>query len=123
MVEFDSVFLSRIHREALRKRVWFRVLDSAERAILTLVPRCMEKPRSTKLIDVLAKIIVKIKSASTSQIVNLVNQVGRPLAERLSRIAQKWGHKTAYEWATDDGFSKYLTLVSMNNIPCPRMGP
>jgi hypothetical protein len=122
LVEFDSLFLLKMRRKAFRKGVWFKVLDGAERAILSLVPRCMEKPRSAKLIDMLAKIIVKIKVALKSQIRDLVSQVGRPLAGRLSCIARKWGHKTAAKWAVDEGFWKYLAMVNMNNIQTFRVG-
>jgi hypothetical protein len=116
-VEFDSFFLSKMRRKALRKGVWFRVLDCSERAMLSLVPRCMEKPRSAKLIDMLAKIIVKIKDALKSRIHDLISQVGRPSARRLSLIAQKWGNMAAVGWALDAGFWEYLTVVDMNNIP------
>jgi hypothetical protein len=115
-VEFNSDFLLRIRRHALRKGVWFRVLDSAERAILSLVPRCMETPRSSKLINMLAKIVVKINDALRSNVTDLVSRVGRPLAKKLSRIAQKWGHTTAAEWAVDEGFAWYLAIVNMNGI-------
>jgi hypothetical protein len=116
MVEFDSACLLRIRRAALRRGVWYRVLDCTERAILSLVPRCMEKPRSAKLIDILARIIVKIENALKSPMASLVSQVGRPLARKLSQIAQKWGHKTAGECATDDRFSRYLAIVNLNNV-------
>jgi hypothetical protein len=106
-----------MRREALRKGVWFRVLDRAERAILTLVPRCMEKPRSAILVDMLAKIIVKIKSALKSQMADLISQVGRPLARKLSCIAQKWGHKTADKWVNDARFWGFLTIVYVNDVP------
>jgi hypothetical protein len=115
-VEFNSGFLLRIRRHALRKGVWFRVLDSAERAILSLVPRCMEKARSSKLIDMLAKIVVKIMEALKSSVTDLVSRVGRPLAKKLSGIAMKWGHRTAAEWAVDEGFARYLAIVNMNGI-------
>jgi hypothetical protein len=122
LVKFDSLFLLRVRRKALRNGVWFKVLDSVERAILNLVPRCVETPRSAKLIDALAKIIVKINDALKSQVHDLISRVGRPLAKRLSRIALNWGHKTAVEWALDEGFWKYLAIVNMNNIPGFRVG-
>lgn len=121
MVEFDSVYLLRMRREALRKGVWFKVLNRAERAILNLVPRCMGKPRSAKLIEMLAKMIVKVKEALKSEIANFTSHVGKPLARKLSRIAQKWGHKTAHKWATDERFAKYLAIVNMNDIPAFRV--
>jgi hypothetical protein len=121
MVEFSSEFFLKLRREALRRRVWFRVLNSTERALLYLVPRCMKTPKNATLIDVLAKIIVKIKDALKSPIADLVNRVGRPLALRLSRIAQEWGHKTAGEWASDEGFARYLAMRHLNSIARGRL--
>jgi hypothetical protein len=121
MVEFSSAFLLKMRREALRKRVWFKVLDGTERALLYLVPRCMETPKNATLIDALARIIVKIKNALKSRLADLVFQVGKPLAEKLSRVAQEWGHKTACEWARDEGFWNYLTIVNLNGSPEPRI--
>ncbi len=114
MSEFDSVFLMRLRNEALRKGVWFRVLDRLERSIVNLVPMCMDKPKNAKLIDVLAKIVVKIKDALRGHMNDLISQVGRPLATRVSLIAQKWGHRTAYKWAADKGFSEYLAIMALN---------
>lgn len=116
MARFDSVFLLRIRAHALRKGVWFRVLNRAERAILYLVPRCMETPRSSTLIDMLAKIVVKIKNALQSSVAILTNQVGKPLAKTFSQIALQWGHKTAAGWAENASFARYLAIVNMNNI-------
>jgi hypothetical protein len=121
MVEFSSAFLLKMRREALRKRVWFKVLDGTERALFYLVPRCMETPKNATLIDALARIIVKIKNALKSRLANLVFQVGKPLAEKLSLVAQEWGHKAACEWARDEGFWKYLTIVNLNSSPGPRI--
>ena len=121
MVEFSSGFFLKLRREALRKRVWFKVLNSTERALLYLVPICMETPRNATLIDLLTEIIVKIKDALKSPIANLINQVGKPLALRLSRIAQEWGHKTAGEWASDEGFAKYLAMRHLNSTARSRL--
>jgi hypothetical protein len=121
IVEFTPHFFLKLRREALRRRVWFRVLNSTERALLYLVPRCMKTPKNATLIDVLAKIIVKIKDALKSPIADLVNQVGRSLALRLSRIAQDWGHKTAGEWASDEGFARYLAMRHLNSAARSRL--
>lgn len=121
MVKFCSGFFLKLRREALRRRVWFRVLNCTERALLYLVPICIETPRNATLIELLAKIIVKIKDALKSPIVDLVNRVGKPLALRLSRIAQEWGYKTAGEWASDKGFARYLAMRHLNSVAQSRL--
>ena len=119
---FDSIFLSKMRRQALRNGVWYNVLDSVERAIINLVPKCMKEPRSKILIDILEKIIAKIQNASRSSLVDFINHFGKPLARRISCIAQEWGNKPAQAWAEDEGFSRYLTIVNMNSFePRKRM--
>ena len=116
-MRIDSSYLARLRERAKRRNVWFGALCRGERDILDLTIRCVDQPRSPKLIDILAKIIVKIKRALTGPMLRLMEEVGRPLAKKLSRIAKGWGNKTADKWAEDVGFVKYLTIVDMNNIP------
>jgi len=116
-VRFDSSYLIKIRKEAMRNNVWFKALSRLERNILDLVSKCIKKPKSPKLIDVLAKIVVKVKKACMSPIFRLVEQIGRPLAKRISQIAKRWGNKTADFWAKDEIFIKYLTIIEINNIP------
>jgi hypothetical protein len=121
VIALDSVFLTGLRREALRRGVLFQVLDDVERALLDLVPMCVQRPRSPGLIDALAKIVVKIRDAIKSGVAVLVDRVGKPLAARLSAVAVRWGNKSARNWAFDAGFARYLTIVSLNDgriSPC-----
>jgi len=38
---------------------------------------------------------------------------GREKAEEISRLAQKWGNKTAYKWAKETGFIRFITIMYM----------
>jgi hypothetical protein len=105
-----------MRQKALRKRLLFNVLNRTERVILYLVPKCVEKVRSRKLIDILAKLIMKLSNALENPIVQHMNLVGKFMANKVSLIAQRWGHKKANEWAHDRTFMKYLTIVDINNI-------
>ena len=122
MIEFSSGYLLKIRRKALRRHVWFTVLDRAERAILNLVPKCVDRARSPALIDVVAKIIVKIQEALRSPLERFRNQVAKPLAQKISQIAQKWGYKNATEWAEDKAFIQYLAIGKMNDNSIIRAG-
>lgn len=117
MIAFNMSYLMGIRRKAIRRGIWFRILSRSERAILDLIPKCVSQPKSPKLIDIVAKIIVKVKNALKSPIIDLVERIGRPLAKRLSQIAQMWGNKRAREWAEDTNFIRYLTITKMNDIP------
>jgi len=116
MVEFSSAFLLRVRRRALRSRVWFRVLDSAERGILSLVPRCVEVVRSPELILAVARIVVKIEEALRSPLERFRSQVAKPLAVRISCLAQSWGYEGAEAWADDEAFIGCLAVNKFNDI-------
>ena len=116
MFRFSSSFLLSLRREAFRRRVWFRVLSSAERAILTLAPKCVDTVKSPVLALAIARIVVKIRKALMSPLAVFRSLVARPLAERLSRIAQKWGYVGVHEWIWDEGFINYLAVCKYNDI-------
>ncbi|MEM2153037.1 MAG: hypothetical protein QW241_07990 [Candidatus Bathyarchaeia archaeon] len=117
MLSLDSCYLARVRLEALRRHVWFKALSSLERGLVDFVIRVVDRPRSLKLIEALARIIVKVKKAMISPLRWLMEQVGRPLARRISIVALRWGNRSAVEWAEDEGFIRYLTIMDVNNIP------
>ena len=116
-IRFDSTYLTKIRREAMRKHIWYKTLSTLERSILDLASKYIKKPKSPILIDILAKIVVKIKKAAKTPILRLIEQIGRPLAKKISQIAKKWGNKNAESWASNKIFQKYLTIIEINNIP------
>ncbi|MBS7633227.1 hypothetical protein KEJ15_06390 [Candidatus Bathyarchaeota archaeon] len=116
MIEFSSSFILSIRQRALRSRIWFKALNSAERAILTLAPKCVDAIKSPLLVDAVAKIIVKVAEALRSPLERFRSQVAAPLAEKISLIAQKWGNTQAKDWAFDKGFVQYLAVCKFNDV-------
>lgn len=110
----SRAFLTRVKRKCLRRRAWFRALTVTERGIINLTIRCVEKVRSRKLADTINNIIAKIADILESRFLNLVKRVGIPLAQKASRLAQSWGHKSAHKWAGDPGFARYLTVQQLS---------
>lgn len=106
--------LAKIKSKAIRRGVWFKVLSGAERAYMGLTIRVVERVRSFLLAKVLTSILKKLLSAMESWVVCLIGEVGRSLAQKLSRIAQKWGNKPAVKWADDHGFIQYLAVNYMS---------
>lgn len=111
VVNLNSSYLAKVKEEAKRKQVWFRNLCQCDRAIVDLTIKCVDKPKSPRLIDALARIVVRVKAALVSPLRRLMGQVSRPLAMKLSRMAVRWGYKAAEEWAEDEGFIRYLTVM------------
>ena len=105
--------LTRIRLLALRRRVFFRVLNRVERGLIYLAPKVTDCVRSRVLSDALRSIVEKLLDAMESKVERRIRQIGAPLAQKISRIAQTWGNKTAHKWANDPGFIQYLTITRM----------
>jgi len=105
--------LTRIRLLALRRRVFFRVLNRVERGLIYLAPKVTCSVRSTVLANALRSIVEKLLDAMESKVERQMRQVGVPLAQKISRIAQGWGNKTAHKWANDPGFIQYLTITTL----------
>jgi len=117
VLRLDSRYLLRLKREAMWKRIWYKVLSNLERGLVDSIIKAIRRPRSPTLIMVLAKIVVKVKRALLSPLAQLMEVVGRPLAKRISMIAYKWGYERALEWSEDKGFIRYLVIIDVNNPP------
>ena len=109
-----QVDLASIKQRAMRKRVWFRVLSRAERTIVSLTIRCVERIRSPVLARIVTAIVHKLTDALKGVVERLMETVGRLLAEKLSRVARAWGNLSAGGWAEDPGLVQYLTIMHMN---------
>jgi len=106
--------LVRIRSKAIRRGIWFKTLTRSERAQVDLTIRVVQKIRSLLLARVLSSLVKKLLEAMESMVVHMMKVVGRPLAERLSQIAQKWGNASASRWAKDLAFIQYLTITHIN---------
>ncbi len=70
--------------------------------------------RSTYLAKSLYNIVSKLEGVLESSFLKSLRLIGRPLAEKISGIAQKWGNPTARKWADDLSFASYLAIISIN---------
>jgi len=107
--------LVRIKLRAVRKGVWFKVLNRLERGVMDLTLKVTEKIRSKALAKAVYSIVKKLLAAMESNISLLMRKVGVPLAKKLSLIAQRWGNLLARKWMTDESFMKFLAVMHFNN--------
>ena len=95
--------LAKLKIRALRKRVWFGVLDRIERGLLDLTIRWVDNVRSGRLTETLLLILVKLARAMEQGMARVL-VVGRELALRASVLAVSWGNLGAYSWRLDREF-------------------
>jgi len=112
--------LAEARRRAMRRGTWFRALDGAERAIIGLTIRCVDRIRSPMLAKIVTATLIKLKLATESNVKRLVRTAGRFMAQKVSWIAQGWGNRSARQWAKDRGFIQYLAILEINASPAFR---
>ncbi len=113
---FTRSFLVEVRRKALRRGVWWRVLDRVERGIIDLTIRVVDRVRSEALGVVIVRVLKKLRDALKSRFVRLMESYGLERARKVSEQAQGWGYVAARSWAYDFGFVRYLTVIKIN---CP----
>jgi hypothetical protein len=106
--------LEKIRRIAIRRDVWYKTLNKAERALIELTIRIVKKIRSFVLNRVLTSIIEKLQASLEGRVAVLMRKVGQPLAQKISLIAQSWGSVSAVRWKSDQSFVKFLAVMYMN---------
>jgi len=97
-------------KTALRRGVWFRILNRVERGIIDLTVKYVDSIKSSKLAKVVMAIIQKLQISMESKVEHLVRTVGLALAQKISEIAVRWGNRLASSWAEDREFAKFLVL-------------
>jgi hypothetical protein len=115
--------LAKLKTLAIRRGLWFKVLNALERVVVDLTIKVVERVRSSTLRSVLKSIASKVMEVLKARAFKeRAVAIGRVLLERLVRIAEKLGCKGAGEWAEDPGFVMYLGVSWLNTSPvfrCP----
>ena len=117
-------FLSTLKKKSIRfNNSWYRVLTVDKRRLIDAVIQTVDKIRSDQLLKILTPLAGKLLQAIggiRGLIGNLsygMQNFGRPLAQRISVIAGKWGNNLSAEWASDESFIRFLTVIDMNDLP------
>ena len=104
----SAKILTEAKKTALRRGVWFKTLNRVERGIIDLTVRYVDNIKSSKLAKLVTAIIEKLQTTIESTADKLARTVGLPLARKISNIAVSWGNLSAFAWAEDLAFAKYL---------------
>ena len=117
--EIASSFLTKTHLiklklKAIRAGVWFRALPRIDRALVDLTIKVASNIRSVTLAKNLLAVTRKLEGLLESSLSQALREVGLPLAQKLSLVAQKWGNTSAKNWASDVSFTKFLAVMHIN---------
>lgn len=106
--------LMKIRLKAIRAGVWFKALPRIDRVLVDLTIKVAETIRSTSLAKCIFAVMGKLEGLLESSVIKSLRQVGYPLAEKISLVAQKLGNSSAKKWATDSSFAFFLAVMHTN---------
>jgi hypothetical protein len=107
--------LMKLRLKAVRAGVWFRVLPRIDRVLVDLTIRVASSIRSVTLAKNILVVVRKLEGFLESSLSRALREVGFPLAQKLSLVAQKWGNASAGNWASDSSFAFFLAVLHVNN--------
>ncbi len=106
--------LMKLRIKAMRAGVWFRALPRIDRVLVDLTIRVAYNIRSPHLARCIFAVVGKLEGLLESSVMKSVRLIGRPLAEKISSIAQKLGNTSAKSWAEDSSFAFFLAVMHTN---------
>jgi hypothetical protein len=110
----NKTHLIKLRLKAIRAGVWFRALPRIDRALVDLTIKVTSNIRSVTLAKNLLAVIRKLEGLLESSLSRALREVGLPLAQKLSLVAQKWGNTSAESWPSDSSFIKFLAVMHIN---------
>ena len=106
--------LTKLKLKAMRAGVWFKVLPRIDRVLVDLTIKVTENIRSSYLANSIFAVVGKLEGLLESSVLKSLRLIGRPLAEKISVIAEKLGNASAKNWATDSSFAFFLAVMHTN---------
>ena len=107
--------LIKLKLKAMRTGAWFRSLRKIDRALIDLAIMVTHNNiRSYALAKNITSVMEKLENLSESSLRRIVKEVGFPLAQKASSLAQKWGNQSANKWRFDSSFASFLAILSIN---------
>ena len=106
--------LFKLKLKAVRAGVWFKALPRIDRVLVDLSIRVAQSVRSAALAECLLSVARKLEMLLEGKVSRATREVGFSIANKLSMIAQGWGHENARSWGCDYGFAQYLAVMKLN---------
>jgi len=108
--------LVKLRLKAVRAGVWFRALPRIDRVLVDLTIKVAGSVRSVTLAKSILTVVRKLDGLLESSLLRALREVGLPLVQKLSLVAQKWGNASAKNWVIDSAFAFFLAVMHINGL-------
>jgi hypothetical protein len=112
----DKTELVKLKKRAVRSGVWFKALRRIDRVLIDLTIKVARYTvRSVALVKSIRAVMGKLEGLLESGLSRVIREVGFPLAQKVSSLAQKWGNTSAKSWASASSFVNFLAVMYIND--------
>ena len=112
----DKTELVKLKKRAVRSGVWFKALRRIDRVLIDLTIKVARYTvRSVALVKSIRAVMGKLEGLLESGLSRVIREVGFPLAQKVSSLAQKWGNTSAKSWASASSFVNFLAVMHIND--------
>ena len=112
----DKTELVKLKKRAVRSGVWFKALRRIDRVLIDLTIKVARYTvRSVALVKSIRVVMGKLEGLLESGLSRVIREVGFPLAQKVSSLAQKWGNTSAKSWASASSFVNFLAVMYIND--------
>jgi hypothetical protein len=102
--------------KAMRSGAWFKVLQRIDRVLFDLTIIVVDNIRSIQLAKSMLMLTRKLQNAMRGSFSIRLQEIGLPLAQKISSTAQKLGNLSAIGWVFDSSFTSFLAVMHINNV-------
>ncbi len=110
----DKKQLINLKTKAMRSGAWFRVLKRIDRVLLDLTIKVVDNVHSATLAKSILALTRKLENTVRSNFSNSLQEIGLPLAQKISLVGQKLENISASGWAFDSSFIRFLAVLQIN---------
>jgi hypothetical protein len=111
----EKTSLVKLRLKAMRSGIWFKTLSRIDRVLVNLTIQVANyNVKSSSLISRLLTVTNKLECLLETRISRAKREIGFPLANKFSKIAQSWGNNYAKTWAKENQFATYLAVTKIN---------
>ena len=111
---FTSSFLKDLRSKVVRKRLWFKVLNSFDRSFYNLTCSIVSRVESLVLGKEIMKLVLVLKNALKGEFVRFVESYGVRKAWIIAQLSVAWGYNGARNWKYDQGLARLHALNEYN---------
>ena len=111
---FTSSFLRSLRGKALRRKLWYKVLDRFDRSFYSLTCTVVAQVESLDLGREILGLVLKLKNALKGEFVRFVESFGVKQAWSSAYHAVLWGYEAARGWKYDPSLARLHALNQFN---------